>query len=80
MTQVTVSQNIKKSHATMALMALDSYFRKVLEPHYQAKIEKLPDRHRSTRTAGLWSSRINRARSALNDLRYEIESMPDSVQ
>ncbi len=76
MTQVTVSQNIKKSHATMALMALESYFKQVLEPYYIAKIEKLPEKHRSTRTAGLWSSRINRARSALMDLKSEIEHMP----
>lgn len=77
MISATVSKEIKKVNAQIALIILKSYVNEVLEPYYNAKMDKLPDRQRSLRVAGLWEDRINRARNALLDLESEIASMPD---
>ena len=72
----TISTEIKKVNAQMALIILRSYVNEALEPYYNAKMDKLPEKQRSLRTAGLWETRISRANQAIQDLTYEIESMP----
>jgi len=72
-----LTTEIKKSHTQMALMTLESYVHTVLRPYWQAKTDKLPERHRNTRTAGLYRTHWIDASQAISDLKFEIEKMPD---
>ncbi len=72
----TATKQLGKGHAQLAINVLENYVWSILDPHYTAKLKKLPEQHQRDNVGAMYQSRIVRARTALAELRSEVERMP----
>lgn len=77
MFQRTVTRKVSKSEAKMALTILNDFYNLVINPHYEAKRNALPQKKSYDRIDLRYQSRSIQAHSALITLQTEIEAMND---
>lgn len=77
MFQRTVARKVTNSEAKMALTILNDYYNLVINPHYEAKRNALPQKRAYDRIDKGYQSRSIQAHSALITLQIEIEAMND---
>lgn len=69
----TTKSELNKSHAQLSLRVLENYVGSILEPHWDKKAKGTAD----LQAKRLYFIRSLKARTALIDLRHEIERMPE---
>ncbi len=81
MTETTLTKKeISKEQAKMALRILTDYYNLVINPHYEAKRDALPQKKNYDRIDLRYQSRSIQAHSALITIEIEIRAMPDDNQ
>lgn len=78
MFQQTVTRKVSNGQAKMALTILNDYYNLVINPHYEAKRNALPQKKAYDRIDKRYQSRSIQAHSALITLQIEIEAMQKS--
>ena len=77
MFQTTVTRKVSNGQAKMALTILNDYYNLVINPHYEAKRNALPQKRSYDRIDKGYQSRSVQAHSALITLEVEIKAMND---
>ena len=75
MFQRTVARKVTNGQAKMALTILNDYYNLVINPHYEAKRDALPQKRAYDRIDKGYQSRSVQVHSALITLEIEIEAM-----